>query len=77
MDLKASRVDDLVTIVVSETFSAVATGDVKTARQSSAKAHHGRWPELHAPPGRWPISIKCNTQTQHCRDKARPAAAPS
>jgi len=38
MDLKASRVDDLVTIVVNETFSAVATGDVKTARQSSAQA---------------------------------------
>jgi flagellar L-ring protein precursor FlgH len=38
MDLKASRVDDLVTIFVHETFSAVATGDVKTARQSSAQA---------------------------------------
>lgn len=38
MDLKASRVDDLVTIVVNETFSAVATGDVKTSRQSSAQA---------------------------------------
>src|ERR1700680_1039105 len=38
MDLKASRVDDLVTILVHETFSAVATGDVKTARQSSAQA---------------------------------------
>ena len=38
MDLKATRVDDLVTIVVNETFSAVATGDVKTSRQSSAQA---------------------------------------
>jgi flagellar L-ring protein FlgH len=37
-DLKASRVDDIVTIVVNETFNAVATGDVKTARQSSAKS---------------------------------------
>jgi flagellar L-ring protein precursor FlgH len=37
-DLKATRVDDLVTIVVNETFSAVATGDVKTARNSSAQA---------------------------------------
>ena len=27
LDLKASRVDDLVTIVVNETFSAVANGD--------------------------------------------------
>ncbi len=38
MDLKATRVDDVVTIVVNETFSAVATGDVKTSRQSSAQA---------------------------------------
>src|SRR5579862_8597541 len=38
MDLKAARVDDLVTVVVSETFSAVATGDVKTQRQSTAKS---------------------------------------
>jgi flagellar L-ring protein precursor FlgH len=38
MDLKASRIDDLVTITVHETFSAVATGDVKTARQSQAQA---------------------------------------
>src|SRR6202162_1064034 len=35
MDLKASRVDDLVTIVVNETFSAVATGDVKTEEHTS------------------------------------------
>jgi flagellar L-ring protein precursor FlgH len=38
MDVKASRVDDLVTITVAETFSAVATGDVKTQRQSTAQA---------------------------------------
>jgi flagellar L-ring protein precursor FlgH len=38
MDLKATRVNDLVTIVVNETTSAVATGDVKTARSSSAQA---------------------------------------
>jgi len=38
MDVKANRVDDLVTIVVNETFSAVATGDVKTARQSTAQS---------------------------------------
>lgn len=37
MDLKASRVNDLVTIVVNENTSAVATGDVKTARTSSAQ----------------------------------------
>lgn len=37
-DLKASRVDDLVTIVVTEKASAVATGDVKTSRASTAKS---------------------------------------
>ena len=35
MDLKAKSVDDLVTIVVTEKASAVATGDVKTQRQST------------------------------------------
>jgi flagellar L-ring protein precursor FlgH len=38
MDVKASRVDDIVTIVVAETFSAVATGDVKTQRQSTVQS---------------------------------------
>lgn len=38
MDVKANRIDDLVTIVVNETFSAVATGDVKTARNSSVQS---------------------------------------
>jgi len=37
-DLKASRVDDIVTIVVNEKASAVASGDVKTARASSVQA---------------------------------------
>ena len=34
-DLRASQVDDLVTIVVNEQASAVVTGDTKTARQSA------------------------------------------
>jgi flagellar L-ring protein FlgH len=38
MDVKASRVDDIVTITVAETFSAVATGDVKTQRQSTVQS---------------------------------------
>ena len=38
MDLKATRINDLVTILVSENTSAVATGDVKTARTSSAQS---------------------------------------
>jgi len=37
-DLRASQVDDLVTILVSESASAVAQGTTKTQRQSSAKA---------------------------------------
>lgn len=36
-DLKASQVDDLVTIIVAERASAVSKGTVKTSRQSSAK----------------------------------------
>jgi len=35
-DLRASQIDDLVTIVVAENASAVSTGTVKTARASSA-----------------------------------------
>lgn len=35
-DLRASRIDDLVTILVAESASAVSTGSTKTARQSSA-----------------------------------------
>ena len=38
MDLKASHVNDMITIVVNENASAVATGDVKTSRQSSAQS---------------------------------------
>jgi flagellar L-ring protein precursor FlgH len=37
-DLRAVQVNDLVTIVVSEQASAVATGDVKTSRVSSVKS---------------------------------------
>jgi flagellar L-ring protein precursor FlgH len=37
-DLRASQVDDLVTIVVAENASAVSTGTVKSARTSSANS---------------------------------------
>ena len=37
-DLRASQVDDLVTIVVAENASALSTGTVKTARNSSANS---------------------------------------
>lgn len=38
IDIRASRVDDVVTIIVEERASAIATGNTKTARASSAKA---------------------------------------
>lgn len=37
-DLRASQVDDLVTIIVAENASAVSTGTVKTARTSTASS---------------------------------------
>ncbi len=40
-DVRASQVDDIVTIVVEESASAVAQGTTKTQRQSSAKASIG------------------------------------
>ena len=38
-DMKASQVDDLITVLVVESASAVAKGTTKTARTSSAKAN--------------------------------------
>ena len=38
-DLRASRVDDLVTILVAERADASSTGDTKTSRQSNAKSN--------------------------------------
>jgi flagellar L-ring protein FlgH len=38
-DLRARRVDDLVTILVTEKADASSTGDTKTSRQSSAKSN--------------------------------------
>ncbi len=63
MDVKASRVDDLVTIVVNETFSAVATGDVKTARNSNAQSAITAAGGLTRGTGPWANLLKMNTQT--------------
>ena len=63
MDLKASRVDDLVTIVVNENFSAVATGDVKTARQSSAQSAITAAGGITRATGPLANLLKTNTQT--------------
>lgn len=38
MDLRANRVGDIVTVLVAERASAVASGDVKTQRQSNVKS---------------------------------------
>ena len=55
-DLRARRVDDIVTIVVQESASAVSTGNRKTSRASSAQSQHHR-PGGQAQPGadRWRI----------------------
>jgi len=62
-DLKASRVDDLVTIVVNETFSAVATGDVKTARNSSAQSNITAAGGITRAKGPLANLVNANTQT--------------
>lgn len=64
MDLKAYRVDDLVTIVVNETTSAVATGDVKTSRQSTAKSSITAAGGITRATGPWANLANTNTQTQ-------------
>src|ERR1700734_3711005 len=64
MDLRASRVNDLVTIVVSETFSAVANGDVKTQRQSTAQSSITALAGITRAAGPWANLANTNTQTQ-------------
>jgi flagellar L-ring protein FlgH len=64
MDVKASRVDDIVTIVVNETFSAVATGDVKTQRQSTAQSAISAAGGITRATGPLANLAKTNTQTQ-------------
>jgi flagellar L-ring protein FlgH len=63
MDVKASRIDDLVTIIVNETFSAVATGDVKTARASSAQSAITAAGGITRATGPLANLVKSNTQT--------------
>src|ERR1700677_1254925 len=64
LDLRASRVDDLVTIVVNETFSAVANGDVKTQRQSTAKSNITQLAGVTKATGPLANLLGTNTQTQ-------------
>jgi flagellar L-ring protein precursor FlgH len=64
LDLRASRVNDLVTVVVSETFSAVANGDVKTQRQSTAKSNIAQLAGITKTTGPLANLLGTNTQTQ-------------
>jgi flagellar L-ring protein precursor FlgH len=64
MDLKASHVDDLVTIVVLEKASAVATGDVKTQRTSSVQSAITAAGGVTKATGPWANLAKANTNTQ-------------
>lgn len=64
LDLKASRVDDLVTIVVLEKASAVATGDVKTQRTSTAQSAVNAVGGLTKATSPWANLAKANTNTQ-------------
>jgi flagellar L-ring protein precursor FlgH len=64
LDLKASRIDDLVTIVVNEKVSAVATGDVKTQRTSTAQSSITAAGGLTRSAGPWANLAKTNTNTQ-------------
>ena len=64
MDLKASHVNDMVTIVVTEKASAVASGDVKTQRQSTAQSAITAAGGLTKATGPWANLAKTNTNTQ-------------
>jgi flagellar L-ring protein precursor FlgH len=64
LDLRANRVDDLVTIVVSETFSAVASGDVKTQRQSTAQSNIAQLAGVTKTTGPLANLLNTNAQTQ-------------
>jgi flagellar L-ring protein FlgH len=64
MDLRASRVDDLVTIVVNENFSAVANGDVNTQRQSTAQSNITQLAGIKSKTGALANLLNSNTQTQ-------------
>src|SRR6202522_3698270 len=64
LDLSASRVDDLVTIVVSETFSAVANGDVKTPRQATAQSNISQLAGITKTTGPLANLLNTNTHTQ-------------
>ena len=64
MDLRANRVNDLVNIVVTETFSAVANGDVKTQRQATAQSNIAQLAGVTKKTGALANLLNSNTQSQ-------------
>jgi flagellar L-ring protein precursor FlgH len=63
-DLRATQVDDLVTIVVAESASAVAQGASKTQRQSSVNASVGALAGIPSPKGALTNLANASSQTQ-------------
>src|SRR5439155_6304876 len=64
MDLRANRVGDIVTILVSENASAVASGNTKTARQSTLTSNISAAAGLTKAAGPWANLAGVNTQSQ-------------
>lgn len=64
MDLRANRVGDVVTILVTENTSAVATGDVKTQRTSTLSSSVNALAGLKKATSPWTNLANLNTQTQ-------------
>jgi len=62
-DVRAAQVDDLVTIVVNENASAVATGSTKTARASSAQASVSSLVGIKSPTGALSNLLNANSAT--------------
>jgi len=63
-DVRASHVDDLVTILVAEQASAVVQGVTQTQRQSTATSAIAAAAGLTNPTGAWSNLANTNTQTQ-------------
>ena len=62
-DVRAAQVDDLVTIVVNENASAVATGSTKSARASSAQSSVTNLLGVKSPAGALSNLLNANTAT--------------
>jgi flagellar L-ring protein FlgH len=63
-DVRASQIDDLITIVVNEQASAVVNGATKTQRQSSASASVSAAAGIKSPKGSWNNLLNATGQQQ-------------